>query len=152
MSVLDSLLVGLFGMGVVFVVLIGLNLLLRLQSALFTRFSERRKARACMEEMTAADAEPSTADPEPPTADQEPPAVYGVPDDGSEVIISPGPGTVLEVIVHAGAAVKRGDLLLLLDAMNMEYEINATMDGTITQIFTSSGAPVGAGTPLLEIQ
>jgi biotin carboxyl carrier protein len=34
----------------------------------------------------------------------------------------------------------------------MEYEINASTDGTVTQIFVSAGAAVEAGTPLIEIR
>jgi biotin carboxyl carrier protein len=70
----------------------------------------------------------------------------------SEVIVSPGPGTVLVVKAFVGEHVKNGDLLLTLDAMDMEYEINATKDGIVTQVLISEGAAVDSGTPLIEIQ
>ena len=75
-----------------------------------------------------------------------------MPDDVGELIISPVPGTVLEVMVSVGDGVRRGSPLMLLGAMSMEYEINASTDGTVTQIFVSAGAAVEAGTPLIEIR
>ncbi len=154
MSVLDSLFVSIFGICVVFLLLIGLSFLLRFQSALIVwlpkaktalaaRFSRAKANRTPVRETASTDAAPD--EPEPPT-------VYGEPDDASEIIISPVPGTVLEVNIAVGAVVKRGDTLILMEAMKMEYEINASADGTVTQIFTSGGAAVEAGTPLIVIQ
>ncbi|NLA85805.1 MAG: biotin/lipoyl-binding protein [Clostridiales bacterium] len=100
-------------------------------------------------ELSEPEPEPSEPEPEPELS--EPPAAYAEPDDGSEVVTSPVPGTVLELKVDVGTAVKRGDSLMVLEAMKMEYEINASSDGTVTQIFTSVGAAVEAGTPLIVI-
>lgn len=50
MSIMDSLFVGLFGMAVVFLVLVGLSLLLRLQSALTARFFHKKPAEALVQE------------------------------------------------------------------------------------------------------
>jgi biotin carboxyl carrier protein len=143
LNVLESLLVGVFGLCVVFVVLVGLSLLLWLQSALAGQFSGLKKAGA--QEVSDASGEPSIPEPEPPPS-------QGIPDDVSELIISPVPGTVLEVMVSVGDCVRRGSPLMLLGAMRMEYEINASTDGTVTQIFVSDGAAVEAGTPLIEIR
>ncbi|NLT14294.1 MAG: acetyl-CoA carboxylase biotin carboxyl carrier protein subunit [Clostridiales bacterium] len=154
MTVLDSLFVGIFGICVVFIVLVGLSLVLRFQSALIVwlpkaktalavRFSKAKAGRTLVRETADTDAVPTVP---------EPPAIYGEPDDASEIIISPVPGTVLEVMVTVGADVRRGTPLMLLEAMKMEYEVNASTDGTVTQIFTSVGAAVEAGTPLIEIR
>ena len=158
MTVLESLFVGGFGIAVDFVVLIGLSLLLWLQSALINRFSRKRKAIPLAVEADGADSAPELSEPEPELSEpepepelSEPPAAYAEPDDGSEVVTSPVPGTVLELKVDVGTAVKRGDSLMMLEAMKMEYEINASSDGTVTQIFTSVGAAVEAGKPQIVI-
>jgi hypothetical protein len=100
LTVLDSLFVAFLAL-YRFILLIGLSLLLRLQSALIVwspkakaaliaRFSRVKAGRSLAREASgAADAVP--ADP-----NQEPPAVYGEPDDASEIIISPVPGTCLK--------------------------------------------------------
>lgn len=148
MSIMESLFVGVFGMGVVFIVLYGLGLLLRLQSALINHFSRKITV-----ETTA----------EPPVWDEieaEAPALVYVTethytealDTESELIVSPGPGRVLDVKAYVGKHVKNGDILLMLDAMDMEYEIDATRDGTVTKVLTAQGACVDRGTPLIEIQ
>ena len=61
------------------------------------------------------------------------------------------PGNVLRIEVTQGAAVKKGQLLLILEAMKMENEIVAPRDGTIAQIVTSKGAVVETGTPLIVL-
>ena len=145
MTLLDSLFISIFGICVVFLVLIGLSLLVRLQSSLITRFSKPKLSEALDQEAPSAEAVPSMPDPEPP-------AVCGEPDEASEIIISPVPGSVLELKVSIGDVVKHGDALILLETMKMEYEINASADGTVSQIFASSGMAVEAGTPLIVIQ
>jgi len=60
-------------------------------------------------------------------------------------INAPMPGTILEVKVQQGAAVKKGDVLVILEAMKMENEILAPQDGTVAQISVSKGASVNSG-------
>lgn len=143
MSVVESLFVGVFGMAVVFAVLLGLSLLLRLQSTLIRRFTRKKTVPSVWDEMESETPHFVTAIETQYTEHL---------DTESEVIVSPGPGTVLGVQTVVGATVKCGDILLLLDALNMEYEITATKDGIITQILISEGAAVDSGTPLIEIQ
>ena len=69
-----------------------------------------------------------------------------------EVIKSPMPGTILDVKVSKGTRVKKGDVLVILEAMKMENEIMAPADGVITQVFTSKGASVSTGDALISIQ
>ena len=64
---------------------------------------------------------------------------------------APMPGTILEVRVTEGATVKKGDTLLILEAMKMENEIMAPCDGTIKQVVTAKGASVNSGDPLIVI-
>ena len=61
------------------------------------------------------------------------------------------PGTILKVNVTQGAAVKKGDILVVLEAMKMENEILAPKDGTVAQIAVSKGATVDTGALLAVI-
>ena len=61
------------------------------------------------------------------------------------------PGTILDVKVTAGQAVKSGDVLMILEAMKMENEIMAPHDGTITSVATTKGSSVESGTLLCTI-
>ena len=60
-------------------------------------------------------------------------------------IESPMPGTILDVKVSQGAAVKKGDILMILEAMKMENEIVAPEDGTVAQVNVQKGASVNSG-------
>ena len=64
---------------------------------------------------------------------------------------APMPGTVLDVKVAEGAAVKKGDILVILEAMKMENEILAPCDGTVKQIVAGKGASVNSGDALIVI-
>ena len=62
------------------------------------------------------------------------------------------PGNILSVNVNAGDVVKRGQVLLILEAMKMENEIMAPCDGTIASVNTSKGSAVESGALLCVIQ
>jgi biotin carboxyl carrier protein len=62
------------------------------------------------------------------------------------------PGTILDIKVKPGDAVKEGQILLILEAMKMENEIIAPSSGTIDTIQVSKGASVNAGDVLLSIK
>ena len=68
-----------------------------------------------------------------------------------EKINSPMPGTILDVKVASGDTVKKGDVLMILEAMKMENEIMAPCDGTVTSII-AKGTSVETGTALCTIQ
>lgn len=59
-----------------------------------------------------------------------------------EAIKAPIPGTVLEIKVSTGAKVKKGDILLIIEAMKMENEVLAPKDGVVTEVLVSKGASV----------
>ncbi len=68
-----------------------------------------------------------------------------------ETVTSPMPGTILSVNVQNGAAVKKGDVLMVLEAMKMENEIIAPCDGTIASVNVQNGAAVETGATLCVI-
>ena len=70
---------------------------------------------------------------------------------GAVTVSAPMPGNVLDVKVAAGAAVKAGDVLLILEAMKMENEIVAPQDGTVAGVHVSKGATVDSGDVLVSL-
>ena len=64
---------------------------------------------------------------------------------GSVPVNAPMPGTILDIKVKAGAAVKAGDVVMILEAMKMENEISAPQDGTIASIDVRKGDTVNSG-------
>lgn len=64
---------------------------------------------------------------------------------------APMPATVVRVNTETGASVKRGDTLIVLEAMKMELPIRATEDGTVTAVNCRVGELVQPGAPLVEI-
>lgn len=70
---------------------------------------------------------------------------------GGEKVCAPMPGTILSVSVSAGDAVKKGQVLMILEAMKMENEIMAPCDGTVTSVAAAKGAAVESGTLLCTI-
>jgi biotin carboxyl carrier protein len=66
-------------------------------------------------------------------------------------VLSPLPGKVLAVRAQAGQKVKRGDLLLVIEAMKMENEIFAADAGTVRKMHVSSGQSVETGDLLAEL-
>jgi len=96
---------------------------------------------------TAAAAAPAAA----PTPVAAPAPVAAAPA-GGESVTSPMPGNILAVNVTAGQAVKKGDVLMVLEAMKMENEIMAPCDGTIGAVSVTKGATVETGALLCTIQ
>ena len=92
-------------------------------------------------------AAPTAAAPVPAAA----PAPAAAASGAGETISSPMPGNILRIEVTQGAAVKKGQTLLVLEAMKMENEIVAPRDGTVAQIVTSKGAVVDTGAPLIVL-
>ncbi len=68
-----------------------------------------------------------------------------------ETVASPMPGTILAVNVQNGATVKKGDVLMILEAMKMENEIMAACDGTIASVNVTKGSSVNTGDVLCVI-
>ena len=64
---------------------------------------------------------------------------------GGVKVNAPMPGKILGIKANAGQAVKKGDVLLILEAMKMENEIVAPQDGTVASINVTVGEQVEAG-------
>ena len=90
----------------------------------------------------AAPAPVSAAAPAPPT-----PSVTAA----GDTITAPMPGNILRVEVTQGAAVKSGQVLVVLEAMKMENEILAPRDGTVAQVVAQKGSIVETGSPLIVL-
>jgi biotin carboxyl carrier protein len=71
---------------------------------------------------------------------------------GSDVVKAPMPGTILSIAVATGTAVKKGQVLCVLEAMKMENEIVSPRDGVVAGIHTGKGNSVQAGEPLVSLQ
>lgn len=70
---------------------------------------------------------------------------------GSITVASPMPGKILAIKANAGQAVKRGEVVMILEAMKMENEITAPEDGTIASINVAVGDSVESGDTLATL-
>ena len=100
-------------------------------------------------EVAAAPAAPVAAAPKAESAPAAP-AAKGAAGAG-EPVNAPLPGVVTKVLVAAGQAVKKGDTVVVLEAMKMENNITAECDGTVTGICVAAGDSVLEDTTLLTI-
>lgn len=100
-----------------------------------------------LEELTGAAPAPVSA----PAASAAAPAPAAAPAAG-EQITAPMPGTILAVNVSAGQAVKKGEVLMILEAMKMENEIMCPRDGVIASVHTFKGSAVESGALLCVLQ
>ena len=70
---------------------------------------------------------------------------------GAVKITSPMPGKILGIKTTVGASVKKGEVLMILEAMKMENEIVASQDGVVASIDVNEGAAVESGTVLASL-
>ncbi|MDO4166971.1 MAG: biotin/lipoyl-containing protein [Eubacteriales bacterium] len=70
---------------------------------------------------------------------------------GSVKVNAPMPGKILSVKASAGQAVKKGEVLMILEAMKMENEVVAPEDGTVASIDVAAGDSVEAGAVLATL-
>ena len=66
-------------------------------------------------------------------------------------IKTPLPGVIIDVKVSVGDTVKKGDTVVVLEAMKMDTPVNATSDGTVTKIYVAAGQSVQEGEPLVAL-
>lgn len=94
----------------------------------------------------AAPAQAPAPDPAPAPAAAPSPAPAG-----AHVQTAPMPGTIVDIRVQVGDAVKANQPVMVLEAMKMENEVVADRDGIVTSIDVSKGAMVNPGDPLFSL-
>lgn len=92
-------------------------------------------------------AAPTTQPVAPAAAPAPKPAASGA----GKKVTSPLPGVILEIFVKEGQAVKAGDKIAVIEAMKMENDIVAEVDGTITSVHVSKGESVLEGADIVTI-
>ncbi|MBR6348036.1 MAG: biotin/lipoyl-binding protein, partial [Spirochaetales bacterium] len=70
---------------------------------------------------------------------------------GGQAVTAPMPGLILRIEVKQGQAVKKNQLVMVMEAMKMENEIFAPCDGTVSAISVTQGQQVSSGDTLLTI-
>ena len=93
-----------------------------------------------------APAAPAPA-PKAPAAPAAAPAASGA----GQSVTAPMPGNVWKVPASVGQAVKKGDVLVILEAMKMENEILAPCDGTVVELKVAEGGTVSTGDVMVVI-
>lgn len=86
-----------------------------------------------------------------PAAAPAAPKKAAAPAAGGKPVSAPMPGTILDIKVSQGQAVKAGDVLVILEAMKMENEIKAPEDGTVASVAVSKGEGVDTGATLITL-
>ena len=71
--------------------------------------------------------------------------------EGGIKVTAPMPGKVLSISANPGTAVKKGDTILVFEAMKMENEIFAGVDGTVAGISVSAGDSVNSGDVIVSV-
>jgi len=64
---------------------------------------------------------------------------------------APMRGTITKILVKVGDKVKKGDPVVVLEAMKMENLIESPVSGVVKQIVTSVGSTVATGEPLVVV-
>ncbi len=78
--------------------------------------------------------------------------VASAPSTDATVMNSPIQGAVLKVLVKPGQAVKRGEPVVVIEAMKLENDIVAEKDGIIDEVYVSERQVVDNGTPLVSLR
>lgn len=100
-----------------------------------------------LESGISSPAAPAATAREPEQSQKAEPKVAGA----GKSINSPLPGTIIEVCVKEGQAVKKGQKIVVLEAMKMENEIQAESDGTVTALMVKNGDTVLEGAQIATI-
>ena len=88
----------------------------------------------------------------PAAATKAAPEASAAPAADAEVISAPMPGNILDIKVKAGDQIKKGDVLLILEAMKMENEIMAPHDAVVAGVHVNKGDSVESGKALVSLK
>ena len=102
-----------------------------------------------VEEKPVVKVQPVAAKPAPATAAAPAPAAAPV---SGNAIKTPLPGVIIDVKVNVGDTVKKGDTVVVLEAMKMENNINADRDGKVVAIQVAKGDTVADGAALIVLE
>ena len=105
------------------------------------------QAQPAPQAVTAPAAAPAAAEQPKPAAAAAPAAVPA----GATSVSAPMPGTIIKIEVNVGETVKKGQVILVLEAMKMENDIVSPCDGKVVAISVSTGASVNAGELMISI-
>ena len=95
---------------------------------------------------------PKAAAPAPKAAPAAAPAAAAAPvPAGAQTVDCPMPGKILSVAVTAGQAVKKGEVLCILEAMKMQNEIVAPHDATVAEVRVAANQTVATGDALVVL-
>lgn len=92
-----------------------------------------------------------TAPVAPVAAAPQAPSAASAPATGGKAITSPLPGVIISVDVKEGSVVKRGQKVAVIEAMKMENDILADVDGTVTAVHVSKGDTVAEDAKIVTI-
>jgi biotin carboxyl carrier protein len=73
-------------------------------------------------------------------------------DDGSGRIVAPMPGLIIDIMVEIGEQVKKGQTLIIQEAMKMQMKLRSPLDGIVTGISTLAGQQVEKGVLLISLK
>ena len=78
--------------------------------------------------------------------------LYEVITDLSKFLLSPMPGLLVRVAVEAGAEVKAGEELAVVEAMKMENVLRAVQDGVVKAVLAEPGASLAVDQAIIEFE
>lgn len=70
----------------------------------------------------------------------------------SNELVAPMPGLIVDILVKAGSKIRKGDGLLVLEAMKMENSLAASRDGIVKSVLVNISDAVDKGTVLIEFE
>ena len=70
---------------------------------------------------------------------------------GAKDVVAPMPGTIKDVKVKVGDAVKNGQLVCIMEAMKMDMEVFASADGTVAEVCLAGGSSVQKGQAIVKL-
>ena len=158
-SVAESVLLSLLGFALVFVVLIVLILVIKLITGATGKIESNAKkadeaaalAKAAATEKAAAAAKEAAVVNTVVITDTAADVTIGTVTPSAEIIAAPIQGTVFEINVAVGQTIKKGSLLVVIEAMYMENEVLAQREGTVSQIICKVGENVNVAAPLIVL-
>ena len=103
-------------------------------------------------DVTVEEAGTAAAAPAATAAPREAAPAAPAPASGSSQVKSPMPGNIIDIKVKAGDKVSKGQTLIILEAMKMENDIPAPVDGVVDAVLVNKGDAVEVDAALVSIK